>query len=95
MTIAPVCRKCDVDLVSPDNWRPYLAKKNSRICTPCRRADEIKYLNDNPSRREKMKEVSAAWRAANPEAFAAGIKRWQEANPNYAKERKDRAAKAQ
>ena len=90
MTSGPICRKCQVALVSPDNWRPYLAKKNSRICSPCRRKDEVKYLDANPERRDKMKEVSAAWRAANPEAFAAGIKRWQEAHPDYAKERRKR-----
>lgn len=90
MTTLPTCRKCQCDLVSPDNWRPYLAKKNSRICTTCRRLDEIKYLNNAPERREKMRVTSAEWRTANPEQFAASIKRWQEANPNYGKERRKR-----
>lgn len=93
----PKCRRCDVDLVSPDNWRPFLAKRDSRICSPCRRADEVRYLKNSPERREKMRLKSAQWRKENPERYLSTIKRWNEAHPDYAKnkrkERKEAAEK--
>ncbi len=86
----PVCNSCGVELVCPENWRPSRAKIGNKICTPCRRAYEVKRLSEDSAARERARQTSAAWREAHPEEFKAATARWLKAKPNYAKKWRER-----
>lgn len=63
------CRKCSVDLVSPDNWYEGFASRGNYLCKACAKAAmKARWLRLNPGAKPQPPAMSAEERRARKRA---------------------------